>query len=78
MQSLYVAQYGSSRYHNLDDAAMHIMPKHRRAVANLVAICRQEFHEKKLGVSTTLWKPKAVLRHIATTADAYDVLRLHS
>ena len=22
--------------------------------------------------------PKAVLRHLATTADAYDVLRLHS
>ena len=64
--------------HNLDDAAMHIMPKHRRAVANLVAICRQEFHEKKLGVATTKWGPKAVLRHIATTADAYDVLRLHS
>ena len=64
--------------YNLQDEAMRIGQEHTRAVANIVHICRQEFHEQKLGVSMTKWKPKAILRQIATTADAYDVLRLHS
>ena len=78
MQSLYVAQTVRRGSYNLHEGAMHILLKHKRAVANLFAIRRQEFHEKKLGVSTTKWQPKAVLRQIATTADAYDVLWLHS
>ena len=64
--------------YNLQDEAMRIGPEHSRAVANLVRLCRHEFEAEKLGVSTTKWKSKAVLRQIATTADAYDVLRLHS
>ena len=62
-------------FYNLQDVAMRIGLQHRQAVANLVGISRQEFHEQKLGVSTTKWKQKAVLRQIAITADARDISR---